>query len=83
MHAKLSDVVGLSVCQNLLRLKVIYDIRLIINETYRQSHFDTFKTISWAFSSKIQDIFSLLGGDLSTHDLAWGDSAKFKRDESP
>jgi hypothetical protein len=80
MHAKLADIIRLSVCQNLSRL--VYDIRLIINETYRQSHFDTFKTISWAFSGKLQDIFSLLGGNLSTHDLAWGDSAELKRNES-
>lgn len=80
MHAKLADIVGLSVCQNLSRL--IYDIRLIISKTYRQSYFYTFKTISRAFSSEIQDIFGLLGRNLSTHDLAWGDSAEFKRDES-
>ena len=59
-----------------------YDIRFTIIETYCQSIFDTFKTISWALGSKVQNVFGLLWRNLSAHDLAWGDSAEFKGDES-
>ena len=56
-------------------------MKFIINETYRQSIFDTFKTVSWTFSSKFQDGLGLLWRNLSMHDLARRNSAKFKGDE--
>ena len=61
---------------------VYHNIMLTINETYCQAIFDTFKTISRTLSGKIQDVLSLLRRNLSAHNLAWWNNAKFKGDKS-